>query len=88
MSDILIRGVSQRIHHEIQRRAASENLSVNQLLIRMIETGLKRVGSEEEKEARQKKIFQRIREIREENFRQFGLSSDSTKLIREDRDSR
>lgn len=87
MSNILIRGVPPKIHREIQRRAAAQNLSVNQLLIRVIENDLKRGESEKEKEARRKEVFRRIRELRKENFRQFGLSDDSTKLIREDRDS-
>lgn len=88
MSDILIRGVPPRMHREIQRKAASQNLSVNQLIIHWFKTKLEQEESEEEKQARLKEVFQRIRELREENFRQFGLSSDSTKLIREDRDSR
>ena len=87
MSDLLIRGLPQKIHRAIQRKAESQNVSINQLLIQMIKADLQRGETEQEEEARRKEAFRRIRELREENFRQFGLSDDSTKLIREDRDS-
>lgn len=88
MSDLLIRGLPQKIHRAIQRKAASQNLSVNQFVIHWFNTQLEREDSEEERAQREAEAFRRIDEIRERNFRQFGLSDDSTKIIREFRDGR
>ncbi len=88
MSNLLIRGLPPRVHQKIQKLAVVENLSVNQEVIRLISMALEQAETEKEREARRRDAFQRIREIREENYRIYGLSEDSTKLIREDRDSR
>lgn len=88
MSDILIRGVPQRIHQEIQKKAASQNLSVNQLLIQIIKADLERGESEREKGVRRSEAFHRIEKLREEILRQYGPQEDSTKIIREFRDKR
>ncbi len=88
MSDLLIRGLSPRVHQKIQKLAVSENLSVNQEVIRLIAMALEQAEKNRDIEERRAEAFRRIHEIREENFRKFGLSEDSTKLIREDRDSR
>ena len=88
MADILIRGVPPRMRREIQRKAESRNLSVNQLLLHMIKTTLEQEENEKEKKARQKEAFRRLNELREEIHRKYGLSDDSTKIIREFRDRR
>lgn len=88
MSDILIRGIPSRVHHEIQRLAEMENLSLNQFLVRQLVVMVKRNGEKEAEEERRKDVFRRIDELREELYRKYGRFDDSTKLIREDRDSR
>jgi len=88
MADILIRGIPLRVRHEIQRLAARKNLSVNQFLVERIMEMVKKNGDQEVEEERRKKAFRRIREIREELYRKFGLQDDSTKIIRHFRDTR
>lgn len=61
MSDVLIRGISPLIYQRIQRFAKEENLSINQMFLRLITSAV------EESEVL-KKAFRRIRGIQEENF--------------------
>ncbi len=88
MSNLLIRGLPPKVHQKIQRLAIVENLSVNQEVIRLIAMALEQAEKDREIEERRAEAFRRIREIREENYQKYGLSEDSTKLIRKDRDSR
>lgn len=88
MSDILVRGVSPKIHRELRKLAEARNLSLNQAMIHWLHRIVEDENGHKEKDEERAKTFRRIREIREANFREFGLSEDSTKLIREDRDSR
>jgi plasmid stability protein len=88
MSNLLIRGLPSKVHQKIKKLAVVENLSVNQEVICLLAAALEQAETEKEREARRRDAFRRIREIREENYRIYGLSEDSTKLIREDRDTR
>ena len=88
MSDILIRGLSARTHQTIQRLARLQNLSVNQALLQLIATALEKAEEEKKENRRREGAFQRALELREEIYRKYGEFDDSTKLIREDRDSR
>lgn len=88
MSDVLIRGIPPRVHRQIQRLAEADNLSLNQYLVRQLVEMVKKNGEEEAEEERRKDVFQRIEELRERLYRKYGKMEDSTKLIREDRDSR
>lgn len=88
MSDVLVRGLQPMLYRKIQKMAEKENLSTNQMLLRFIRDAVDKGESEKEKKERQQEALRRIKEIREENFRQFGMSDDSAKMIREMRDSR
>ena len=88
MSDLLIRGIPRDIRNRIQLYADSQNLSVNQFVVRTLKQSIGQMETEKEKEERRKEAFRRIDEIREELYRKHGLFEDSAKLIREDRDSR
>ncbi|HXV27923.1 MAG TPA: hypothetical protein VD913_03065, partial [bacterium] len=88
MSNLLIRGLQPRIRREIQKLAEAENLSINQEVLRLIAWALEQAEKQRVMEEERAEAFRRIREIREANFRKYGVTEDSTKLIREDRDSR
>ena len=83
MSDVLVRGLPRAVHVKIQKLAASENLSVNQVLIRLIDEGLKNKKKDETEEAEHAFLFRQIRELREEMHHQYGKQEDSAKIIRE-----
>lgn len=86
--NILIRGLSKRIHDRIQKLAKARNASVNQTLVRLIEDEIERQNGEIDQEQRHRRAFERIDQLREELRKKYGKFDDSTKLIREDRDSR
>ena len=88
MSDVLVRGLPRTVHIKIQKLAASENLSVNQVFIRLIDQALRQKEGEESEEIRRAEAFERVRKLREKMHRLYGKQEDSAKLIREDRDSR
>lgn len=88
MSNMLIRGIPPRVRREIQRLADREDLSVNQFLVRQLVEMVKNNRDQKAEEERRKDVFRRIEEIRERLYRKYGKMEDSTKLIREDRDSR
>lgn len=88
MGDILIRGVPRQTRSRIQRKAESQNLSMNQFLLRFIQENLREEETEEEKRRRHEEAFRRMDEIRGRLRRKYGRFDDSTKLIREDRESR
>lgn len=87
MSNFLIRGIPSRLQRQIQQWADKENLSVNQLFIRLVREAIGSRKKMEEEEEKKKDVFQRIEELREKIYRRHGLLDDSTKLIREDRDN-
>ncbi len=88
MSDILVRGLPTRVHQKIQRLARRQNLSLNQAVLQLIATALEKAEKEKEEKERRKGAFGRLMKLREELYRKYGEFDDSTKLIREDRDSR
>lgn len=88
MSDLLIRGLSREVHRQIQKIAEEENLSVNQLLVRLLVHAVRRTQEKKEEQGRRREAFRRLEEMREKLHKKYGKFDDSTKLIREDRDSR
>ena len=85
--DILVRGVPDNLHREIREFATRENLSVNQVLLRLLQKAVERSEKENEEQKRRDKAFKRLNKRREEIRRKYGLQEDSTRIIREDRDS-
>lgn len=88
MSNVLIRGLPRLLYREIQKRAGSQNLSANQLMIRYLQQAADGDMEKEEEKAKRKDVFRRIEKLREELYEKYGPFEDSAKLIREDRDSR
>ncbi len=87
MKDVLVRGLSPRIHRQIQKWAEARNLSVNQALVQLIVKALEHLEEGDEREKERAEVFKRVRRLREEIRRKYGRQEDSTKLVREDRDS-
>ena len=88
MCDILVRGVSERVRTRIQKIANSKNLSMNQILLQTI-NGLAEEGDKEKEELqRHREAMKRLKELREKMYKKYGMSTDSTQIIREARDSR
>lgn len=88
MGNVLVRGLPPRVHKEIQRFASAENLSTNQVLIRLITMAIEQMEREKEKREREEEAFRRIKGMREAIYRKRGLLDDSAKIIREFRDNR
>ncbi len=88
MSALLVRGLSVQDRREIQKMATAQNVSMNQWLMNVIHDELQRTKSGKEKELRQKKAFQRIRELYEIMRRKHGMQEESWKMIRRMRDER
>ena len=88
MSNILVRGIAKPIHVRIQKFAESRNLSINQLLIQLIEKSVRNLEEAEEREKERAEVFERSERLREEMRRKYGKFDDSTKLIRKFRDRR
>jgi hypothetical protein len=88
MSNVLVRGLPEKVHNRIQKLADEENLSVNQMLVQLIVSAVNGSEKEKQRDEREREAFRRLNEIREEIYRKHGLLDDSAKLIREDRDSR
>ncbi len=75
MPDVLIRGVPEKVLDNLKKRAKLRGRSLQQEL---------RIALEEMSESAD--IFEQVSEIRERIARYAPMQSDSTKLIREDRD--
>ncbi len=88
MSDIIIRGLNKRIHQRLQKLAKSRSASMNQTLLEIIQGEIERIEGRVNEEKRRKEAFARTEQIRAELHKKYGKFDDSTKLIREDRDSR
>lgn len=88
MSNILVRGIPKRIHNRIQKIAKLQNLSINQTLIQLITAAIEEQKDKRETEKERTEVFERVRRLRNEIRKKYGTFDDSTKLIREDRDSR
>ena len=86
MSNFLIRGIPPRLQRQMQQWADKENLSVNQLFIRLVREAIGSRKKMEEEEKAKEDVFQRIKELRERIYKRNGKMEDSAKLIREDRD--
>ena len=84
---LLIRGLKKNVRQQLQKLAMRRNLSLNQMVIQIIEHSLQNLEDDHEMERRRKNVFERVRELREELHLKYGKFDDSTKLIREDRDS-
>lgn len=88
MANILIRGLPERMHREIEEVAASKNLSVNQLLLQWIREAVQYDEERKESKKRQEEAFRRLEAIRKEISKKYGRQEESWRLIREDRNSR
>ena len=88
MSDMLIRGLPPRTKKEMEEMAGEEDLSLNQLAVRLLQQAIDQKRKAEEEETEREKVFRRLDALRERLHRKYGTFDDSTKLIREDRDSR
>jgi len=86
--NILVRDMPDGVHQKIREFATRQNISVNQVLLRMIREEMDRWQREKKEKEHREKAFQRIQKRREEIRRKYGLQEDSTKMIREFRDSR
>ena len=60
MSDVLIRGISPRIHSRIQKLAKAQNLSINQMMLKLIETAFERLEAKPEEERRREEAFRHM----------------------------
>ncbi len=88
MSDMLIRGVSGRLRRLIARLATSQNLSINQKTLRLLEDAVKREQGQDEEDEERANVFRKIEKLREELRAKYGKQEDSVKLIRQMRDER
>jgi len=88
MSDLLIRGLSPRTKKEMEEMAREEDLSLNQLAVRLLRQAIDQQNEKEEEEQRHREAFRRLEELRQRIQKKYGKFDESWKLIREDRDSR
>lgn len=88
MSNLLVRGLPQNIHQRIQEIAESENLSVNQLLVRLLIEAVRAEEKEEEEAEKRRKAFRRLKELRDQIRRKYGKQKDSVKIVRQMREER
>lgn len=88
MSNVLVRGLPENIHRKIQKMAEAGNLSVNQVMVRLLAEAVEQEKEKKEDEGRHREAFRRLNELREEMYRKYGKQEDSTKIIREMREER
>ena len=88
MKNILIRGISREFKHSLERFVSSGNLSMNQTIVKVLISGIQRHQRKKEEKRCREEAIRRIDEIREEIYQKHGWLDDSTKYIRQDRDSR
>jgi len=86
VANLLIRGVPERIHREVERLAEAGNLSVNQMLIQLIKEAVQYEEEKKESQKRREEAFNRLEAIRKEISKKYGRQEESWKLIREFRD--
>ena len=86
--NMLIRGVPMKCKTKIEKIAQSKNLSVNQVLVQFVIRYAEEEGKEQSADARQREAIGRLRQMRENMRRKYGISNDAVRWIREDRDSR
>lgn len=88
MTNFLIRGIPVRLRQRILRFAWKRNLSANQLLLQIIDREIDRLEGNVDEEKERADAFRRLEAIRARLHEKYKKFDDSTKLIREDRDSR
>ena len=88
MRNILVRGVPAKVRLRLQRLARFQNASMNQALLELLAWALEEKEKQTEAEHEREEVFRRVDELRERLRKKYGKFEDSTKLIREDRDSR
>jgi hypothetical protein len=84
MSNVLIRGLSPHLYRDIQKYADSEDLSINQVMLRLIRERMNQIYEKQEEKIQNGDVFQRIRELREKIARRNRgkRMEDSVKIIR------
>lgn len=87
MSDLLVRGLSPRIHRGILKMAEAGDLSLNQMVIRLLAEAVEMKETQNGVQKRRSEAIRRIEKLREELHRRYGHQEDSTKIIREFRDN-
>ena len=60
MSNVLVRGLPLKVHRQIQRLAEEQNLSSNQLIIKLLVQATKRANEEQEEEVTRENVFQKV----------------------------
>ena len=88
MSNVLVRGIPEKVRRRIDKMARQENLSSNQLMVRLITQAIEKADLEREEEERRSEAFRGIERLREKIYKKYGKQEDSTKIIRQMRDER
>ena len=88
IKSMIIRGLPPKTRFKIQRMARSENLSMNQMIVRLLLQAVAHSEREKDEKAIRSEAFRRLDEFRERRYRKYGKMEDSTKIIREFRDNR
>lgn len=88
MSQVLIRRVPRFAYAQLQRISRLQDLSRNQLLVRLMIATIKNNLQNKDDRERHSENFRKLLELRREIYEAHGRFDDSTALIREDRDSR
>ena len=88
MQATILRGLSPKTRLIIRRLANRKNLSMNQMMIYMLDEAANLAGKRELEDKDNERIFDRVRELREQIRKKYGKQEEGWKLIREDRDSR
>ena len=86
--NILIRGIPVMIYRKIQKKAEEKDLSINQMLNRFIVDAMEGEEKKREQEEQRREAYHRIKQLQAEMGRKYGTFDDSTKIIREMRDTR
>lgn len=88
MANVLIRGVPELVHKQIEKIAKKEDLSVNQMMVQILRDWVKQEAERRRKDEDRLDVFLRIEQLREKIRKEYGVQEDSWKLIREARDER
>lgn len=88
MKAFLVRKIPRKIRHHIEKCSSSQGLSMNQYFVQVMIRSEGKIEFPDEPLQDRDELFRRIDEFREEMYRKYGSFDDSTKLIREDRDTR
>ncbi|GEM_PF-2193665 len=88
MANVLIRGIPETVHRQIEKIAKEDDLSVNQMMVQILRTWVKQEAEKRKKSEDQLDVYQRIEKLREKIRQKYGVQEDSWKLIREAREER